>query len=170
MYIPRICCIPAPEALSESSSESFKYCGEVREMYFNYFARIKDLQGVAINGWSNNDAQKLFHDVRNTFASHPKFRKTRDFEIDWILMNGSTITVIEVKMKNLASKKEKEGNFENKIEQLKKDRMIIQHLLEVTNCTDVPENYVIACPNVSIAEVTEGKLLNDHRQFLRETW
>ena len=163
-YIPRISCIPWPEPFKEDN----KYHGEIYEMYLNYFARMNSpMKGVAINGWGNTNAANLFHNTSETFKGTGKFEKSKDFEIDWILLNGSSITVIEVKEQSETAKGKKK-NFETKIDQIKKDRVIMQHLMEVTGIEKTRVNYVIACPNVSITEVTDGNLLRNHSQFLQD--
>ena len=162
-YIPRIPNIESPDPFIKDN-KYYKYEGEICELYFKYFAQIEELTGIAFNGWSNLDAQRVFDGVPETFQG-TKFPETKDFEIDWILFNGSTITVIEVKANTEESRSKK--NFETKVKQLKKDQIVIRHLLEATGCENVKVNYVIACPNVSIKEVTEGKLLNDHREFFQ---
>ena len=163
-YVPRISCIHAPEAFTEDN----RYHGEIHEMYRRYFAHISDLRGVAINGWSNENAKNIFANVDDTFRSWEKKKNTKDFEIDWILCNGATITVIEVMEKCKTSKKDNSKGFTMKLEQIKKDRIIIQHLLEVCGCKNTRVNYVIACPNVSITEVTEGNFLKNHTRFFKK--
>ena len=163
-YVPRISCIPAPEPFTEDN----QYHGEIQEMYRRYFAQISDLRGVAINGWSNKNAKNIFTNVADTFISWETIKNTKDFEIDWILFNGATITVIEVMEKSKTSIKENGNSFKKKLEQIKKDRIIIQHLLEVCRCKNTRVNYVIACPNVSITEVTEGNFLKNHTRFFEK--
>ena len=163
-YVPRISCIPAPEAFTEDN----RYHGQIHEIYRRYFAQISDLRSVAINGWNNKNAKKLFSNVDDTFRSWEKMKNTKDFEIDWILFNGATITVIEVLVKSKASKKENVKSFEKKLGQIKKHRIIMQHLLEVCGCKNTRVNYVIACPNVSITEVNEGTFLKNHTRFFEK--
>ena len=162
-YIPRIPNIESPDQFKKDN-KYYQYEGEIFELYFKYFAQIKELTGIAFNGWSNLDAQRIFDGVPETFQG-TKFPETKDFEIDWILFNGSTITVIEVKANMEDSKSRK--NFETKVKQIKKDQIVMQRLLKATGCENVKVNYVIACPNASIQEATEGKLLNDHREFFQ---
>ena len=133
-----------------------------------YFAQISDLRGVAINGWNNKNAKKLFSNVDDTFRSWEKMKNTKDFEIDWILFNGSTVTVIEVIKKSKTSIKDNGNSFKRKLEQIKKDRTIIQHLLEVCDCQSTRVNYVIACTNVSITKVTDGIFLKNHTRFFEK--
>ena len=163
-YVPRISCIPVPEAFTEDN----KYHGEIHEMYLSYFTQISNLRGVAVNGWSSENARNLFNHVTDTFKHKEKFVKVENFEIDWILFNGETITVIEVKEKSETAKTDSSRNFEKKVDQIKKDRIIMQHLLEVCGCKNTQINYVIACPNVTITEVTEGTFLRDHTNFVEE--
>ena len=154
-----------PDPLGNKRDKYYNYYGEIFELYFKFFAQIDELTGIAINSWGNLEAQKVFNGVGETFRG-TKFPKTKDFEIDWVLFNGTTITVIEVKANNEGSKSSK--NFKEKVEQLKKDQIIMQHLLEASGCNNVKVNYVIACPNVSINEITEGKFLSDHSKFFQE--
>ena len=93
-YVPRISCIPAPEAFTEYN----RYHGEIHEMYRRYFTQISNLRGVAVNGWCSENAHNLFKHVTDTFKHREKFVKVENFEIDWTLFNGETITVIEVKV------------------------------------------------------------------------
>ena len=163
-YVPRISCIPAPEAFTEDN----RYHGEIHEMYRRYFAQLSDLRGVVINGWNIKNAKNFFSNVEDTFRIWEKMKNTKDFEIDWILFNGATITVIEVMEESKTSKKDNGKSFKKKLEQIKKDRIIMQHLLEVCGCKNTQINYVIACPNVSIAEVTEGNFLKNHTRFFEK--
>ena len=162
-YIPRIPNIESPDPF-KVDNRFYQYEGEVFQLYFKFFAQIKELTGIALNGWTSLDAQRIFNGVPETFRG-TKFSKTKDFEIDWILFNGSTITVIEVKANHEYSQSSK--HFERKVQQIKKDQIVMQHLLKATGCEDIKVNYVIACPNVSIKEITEGKLLKDHRNFFQ---
>ena len=165
--VPRIGDIKAPDAFKEDN----KYCqyrGEIFDVYFRFFAQIKELVGVAVNGWSNLDAQRVFENVNHSFeATKLSFKKflPKDFEIDWILFNGQSITIIEVKGKMSGSTGNK--NFEAKVEQIKRDQIVMQHLLEVTSCENVKINYIIACPEASIEEVECGKILREHDNFFQ---
>ena len=162
-YIPEISEIETPEVFEED----YKHHGEVHEMYFCYFARITELKGVAVNGWSSRDAGRIFESVDKTFIHEKsKFKKAKDFEIDWLFFNGSTITVIEVK--EMSDKGRGNKNFDKKFKQIKKDRIILEHLLEAAGCRDITVNYVIACPNVAVTEVTGGKFLTDHEHTLKQ--
>ena len=163
-YIPRISCTEPPEPFTKDN-KYYQYEGEVFDIYFRFFAQIEELTGVAINGFRNEAARKIFDHVGQTFGGRKFDVKSKDFEIDWILFNGVTVTVIEVKVKADTGKNNE--NFEKKIDQIKKNRTIIQHLLEVTGCKDIKVNYIIACPNVSIKEVTEGRILSKHHNFFQ---
>ena len=162
-YLPRIECIDSLGPFEEDN----KYHGEIFEVYLKFFARMELLTGIAINGWSNLDCRRVFHNVENTFQGCGKFSRTKDFEIDWILFDGYSLTVIEVKERSERAKKQTIGHFEKKLDQIKK-RIIIQHLLEVTGCSNIKVNYIIACPNVSIGEVAEGKFLERHSHLCHE--
>ena len=83
-YIPAIANIKRPNVFEEE----FRYHGEVYHMYMNYFAQISGLKGVAINGWSNRDAEKIFESVEKTFERTKGYERTLDFEIDWLLFSG----------------------------------------------------------------------------------
>ena len=163
-YIPRISCIEPPEPFTKDN-KYYQYEGEVFDIYFRFFAQIEELTGVAINGFRNEAARKIFNHVGQTFGGTKFDVKSKDFEIDWILFNGVTVTVIEVKVKADTGKNNE--NFEKKIDQIKKNTTIIQHLLEVTGCKDIKVNYIIACPNVSIKEVTDGRILSKHDNFFQ---
>ena len=65
-YIPRIPNIESPDQFKKDN-KYYQYEGEIFELYFKYFAQIKELTGIAFNGWSNLDAQKIFDGVPETF-------------------------------------------------------------------------------------------------------
>ena len=52
------------------------------------------------------------------------------------------------------------------MDQIAKDRVILQHLLEAAGCYGVAVNYIIACPNVSILEITRGNFVEEHGDTL----
>ena len=163
-YIPTISNIEGPLDIFE---EDNKYHGEVHELYFFYFARIPSLTGIAVHGWSSTDAQRLFNSVEQTFRHIKKYndQNTETFEIDWLYFSGSTITIIEVKEKS--EKGNSNQNFGKKMEQIRKDRIIMMHLLEAMGCQNIRVNYVVACPNVSIKEVNR-KFMGRHRDTIGE--
>ena len=43
------------------------YHGEIAEFFGNYLNRMTGVKGLAINGWANTDAQKIFNNVETTF-------------------------------------------------------------------------------------------------------
>ena len=53
------------------------------------------------------------------------------------------------------------------MEQIRKDGIIMMHLLGAVGCQDLKVNYVIACPNVSIGEVNR-KFLARHKDTIGE--
>ena len=87
------------------------YQGEVVEFCDNYLSRMTDLKGIAINGWNNRIANFNFDAVEHTFKG-TKWEIFKDFEIDWLVLSGSALTVFEIGMwgeteenpKNLKSK------------------------------------------------------------------
>ena len=52
-------------------------------------------KGFAINSWRIEQARLVFDSVENTFDAS-KYTSTKDFEIDWILLNGSVLTIVEI--------------------------------------------------------------------------
>ena len=106
--VPRISSIPKPEVFEEVN----KYHGEVEELYFKYFAQLSDFANVAINGWSNLDAVKVFKNVDRTFEENKIFEKTKVFELDWLIFNGHSITFVELKEKSERAKSGANKNFE----------------------------------------------------------
>ena len=160
-----------------------KYLGEVVEFYHNYMSRMFDLKGVAINGWSSNHAKSIFEAVENTFEDMEN--PPKDFEIDWIILNGSSVTVVEVGMRGETTEKSectthgsKDSSKNRKEDELKgmerliskkldqivrKDTQIVQHLLEATRNDNLPVNYVLLLPNVYI-DLVRNRIKNLHRK------
>ena len=85
----------------------YGYLGEVVEFYDNYISHMKNLKGFAINGWNNKIAKEIFDNVESTFVESKK-KQAKDFEVDWMLMNGSVLTIAEVGMRG-----DTEGRNEN---------------------------------------------------------
>ena len=189
--------IPHIDTIKPKKSWMFEvdcgYHGEVVEFYDNYLSRMTKLKGIAINGWSNSIANLVFDAVEHTFKG-TKWEKSRDFEIDWLVLSGSALTVFEIGMrgeteenpKNLKSKnriaapdKEKESEdtkrverlISKKIDQMVQNSIILQHLLKATGNQDLSVNYVIFFPNIttelicSRVEKLHKKALFEGRQF-----
>ena len=173
------------------------YQGEVVEFYDNYLSRMTKLKGIAINGLSNPIANLVFDAVEHTFKG-TKWENSRDFEIDWLLLSGSALTVFEVGMrgeteespKNLKSKdkaaapdkgkesedtKREERLISKKIDQMVQNCVIFQHLLEATGNQDLPVNYVIFFPNITTEQICSRveklhqKALSEERQLSLDT-
>ena len=85
----------------------YGYLGEVVEFYHHYISHMKKLKGFAINGWNNKIAKEIFDNVESTFVKS-KNKQAKDFEVDWMLMNGSVLTIVEVGMRG-----DTEGRNEN---------------------------------------------------------
>ena len=217
------------------------YHGEMVEFYANYMERQDSLTGIAVRGWSNTAARKIFNSVDKTFErknpkqnsqnmglqkeleeklktckkrkkpreilesqkvvvrrrcrSAQKRRTTektglsersksvgspsnattatknvpRDFEIDWILFNGSTITVIEVgedcsseegrnSETNATERKKGHKVVLDKIEQIKKDQIIMNKFLTAVGAPEVTVNYLLVYPNLSMLEIKKDLL------------
>ena len=229
--VPRVSSIKKPPLFTEDHG----YHGEVVEFYANYLERLDSLTGIAVNGWSNKAARKIFTSVEKTFEKiNPKknskhlalqeeletklitwnkrrklhknlesqtFRKrrrcrssqmrrsgektilsersksvgstskpipatknvSRDFEIDWILFNGSTLTVVEVgeegscekgsDSKANSSERKRHKIVPEKIEQMKKDQVIMQSFLSAVGAADVTVKYLLVYPNLLTREV-----------------
>ena len=169
------------------------YQGEVVEFYDNYLSRMTKLKGIAINGWSNSIGKVIFNAVEHTLKG-TKWEKSRDFEIDWLVLSGSALTVFEIGMrgeteenpKNLKPKdkaaapdNEKESEdtkrmerlISKKIDQMVQNCVILQHLLEATGSQDISVNYVMFFPNITTelirnrVEKLHKKALSKGRQF-----
>ena len=149
--IPRIACISRPKPFQENN----KYHGEIAQIYLKFLAQFQpSLKGVAINGWSGKTAKKIFKNVQQTFK-FTEFADSQNFEIDWILFSGYNVTVIEVKESSSLSKTES-CYLGKKIKQIKRNRIVMQHLLEATNSQNTRLNYVIACPNRSFSAMKKS--------------
>ena len=228
--IPRISSIKKPDLFTEHHG----YHGEMVEFYANYLERLESLTGIAVNGWSNQAARKIFNSVEKTFeqinpkesSKHlalqeiekklttwnkrrklhknleyqtvrtrrrcrssqiqrtaettillersksvgsisnatPATKKiSRDFEIDWILFNGSTLTVVEVgeegsrekgsDSKENASEWKRHKIVPEKIEQIKKYQIIMKSFLSAVGAPDVTVKYLLVYPNLLMREV-----------------
>ena len=167
--------LPPIDSIKPSKPSLFEvdpgYEGEVVEFYDNYLSRMPGLKGIAINGWKSEQARLIFNNVEKTFDG-TKYKETKDFEIDWLLMNGSCLTVVEIgvrcvnKEKGKNSKSHQKLNLDadnmergtqrlisRKIDQLIRDQVIIQHLLEATNVENCCVNYFAVWPNIPIDDI-----------------
>ena len=184
MLIPEIDDI-RPNQLSQFDPDH-KYLAEVVEFYHNYMSRMTKLKGVAINGWSSNHAELIFEAVKNTFDG---MKNPKDFEVDWIIFNGSSLTVVEVGMRGRTFEdtgctkpggeafkkfckgddmKQVERVISKKLEQIvRKDTKIVQHLLEATGNGNLPVNYALLLPNLS-TDFVSNRIKNLHTKSLSE--
>ena len=163
MIIPEISNLQ-PKTKGLFDDDDYGYLGEVLEFYRNYLSRVNGISGVAINGWDNELAESVFDFVGDTFKN-TKNGSSRNFEIDWIILNGDAITVVEVGMrgkteipegnKNCLMNEEKgiQGVIANKFKQIVKNQTIVEHLLEATGNQHIQVNYLAFFPNISIASV-----------------
>ena len=153
-----------PKTKGLFDDDDYGYLGEVLEFYRNYLSRVDDVLGVAINGWDNELAESVFDFVGDTFKN-TKNGSSRNFEIDWIILNGDSVTVVEVGMRgkteiregkeNCIMNEEKgiQGVIADKFKQIVKNRTIVEHLLEATGNQHIQVNYLAFFPNISIASV-----------------
>ena len=163
------------------------YEGEVVEFYDNYLSRMPELTGFAINGWKTENARLVFDSVEKCFNGS-SYTKTKDFEIDWLLINGSVLTVVEIGVreesdeKENTSKKSKREKTEDigdevdkgaerlvarKVDQLIKDHVVIRHLLEVANIQNCCINYLAVFPNMPI-DLVMAKIETTYSRALGE--
>ena len=168
--VPRISATKKPFLFTEDP----EYHGEMVEFYANYIEREDSLTGIAVRGWSNTAARKIFNSVDKTFerkhynaiGSPVKVNNNipRDFRIDWILFNGSTITVVEVgedcsseqgsnSETNATERKTGHKVVRDKIEQIKKDQIIMNEFLTAAGAPEVTVNYLLVYPNLSMLEI-----------------
>ena len=161
------------------------YLGEIVEFYDNYISRMTNLKGFAINGWSDKDARLLFDSVDRTFQG-TGHGNSKNFEIDWLLFNGLSLSVVEVGMRGASSKlktQKEEANeksddlirierlISKKVDQVMKSDAIIQHLLEATKQKLASVNYLLVFPDIAIDFVKERirkmyiKAQNDGREY-----
>ena len=167
--------LPPIDSIKPSKPSLFEfdpgYEGEVVEFYDNYLSRMPGLKGIAINGWKSEQARLIFNNVEKTFDG-TKYKETKDFEIDWLLMNGSCLIVVEVGVRCVNEEKNKNSkshqnlkldadNMEKgtqrlisrKIHQLSRDQVVIQHLLEAANVQNCCINYFAVWPNIPIDDI-----------------
>ena len=149
--IPRPSRISGPELFTEKTSPKYHgYHGEVVQFYANFLERVRNLTGVAINGWSNVAARKIFH--LGSSEQQPK-----DFEIDWIIFNGSSITVVEVGEEGVQTgQKEEHPIVKKKLKQIEKDAVIVNNLINAFEIQEeVKINYLIVVPNLSLKQIQD---------------
>ena len=229
--VPSVSSIKKPDLFTVNHG----YHGEMVEFYANYLERLDSLTGIAVNGWSNQAARRIFNSVEKTFEQiNPKkssklpalqeelekklttwnkgrklnkilepqtfgkrrrsrssqMRQTaektillersksvgfssnttpaskkvpRDFEIDWILFNGSTVTIVEVgedgsrekgsDSKANASEWKRHKIVPEKIEQIQKDQIIMKNFLSAVGAPDVTVKYLLVYPNLVMREI-----------------
>ena len=235
--VPRASCIKKPALFTPNHG----YHGEMVEFYANFLEKVDSLTGIAVSGWSNTAARKIFCSVEKIFekkipeqnsqnmaleAELEKILKTwkkqknprenlesqkidrrkrsrsaqkkrtkkktgllkrsksagspsnsttatknvpRDFEIDWILFNGSTITVVEVgeegsnekgsnSKTNATEWKRRHKIVPEKVEQIKKDQIIMNHFLTAVGAPEVTVNYLLVYPNLSLRQINKELL------------
>ena len=167
IFVPHIDSIKPPKLFSTDTTYH-GYQGEIIEFVENFLSRISRLTGLALNGWKNDHAKKLFDSVETTFDG-------KNFEIDWIIFNGTSLTVVEIGMRGETEENEKsvsgkKGNskevcevsdekgiqrlISRKIDQVIKDQIVIDCLLKATTCEDIDVNLLAAFPNIPIEEVS----------------
>ena len=163
MIIPEISNLQ-PKTKGIFDDDDYGYLGEVLEFYQNYLSRVNGISGVAINGWDNELAESVFDFVGDTFKN-TKNGSSRNFEIDWIILNGDSVTVVEVGMRgktqiregneNCLMNEEKgiQGVIDNKFKQIVKNQTIVEHLLEATGNQHILVKYLAFFPNISITSV-----------------
>ena len=135
------------------------YHGEVAEVFAGYLSRMENLTGVAINGWSNKEAAKIFTNVEKTFMG-TKHEVMEDFEIDWLIFSGNNLFVFEVGMRDDEKLDDEKGNehlISMKCSQAAKDEMVIRHLIEATDFSPDHVYYVAVFPNLPFEDI-EKKL------------
>ena len=133
--------------------------GEVIEFYLKFLSKINGITGISINSWSSRDADRAFLSVEETFLGS-KFHGIRRFEIDWIFLSGSTITVIEVEEMIEKDSRVLQRNFN----QILKSQIILESLLGATGCLDITVNYLVAFPNIPISLIRQNSFAPEHQQ------
>ena len=190
IFIPRFSDISTPK-LRSSDHERIGYQGEIGEFCANVLAQMNNLKGVAIRSWRNVNASLIFDNVQKCFLG-TKHEKSEDFEIDWMIFNGSSLTIVEIGMRGVTEQvpgqemktnsNKKAGMSESELEdekiervvskklsQLIKDQFIVDHLLDVADCTGIPVNYLAVFPNIPIEKIkkrVENKLYKETIQDL----
>ena len=114
------------------------YHGEKVEFHDYYLSRMVNLRGIAVNGWNNNLAKSVFESVENTFRG-TKYEKSQDFEIDWLIFSGSSLTVVEVGMRGETETKVKNAKLKDELsDSLEQERIDWAKMNEQPNTTKVP--------------------------------
>ena len=154
IFIPQFSSIQ-PDKSDMFSENPGHHHGAVSEFCINYLSRMKYLNGIAINSWSSKDAKKIFENTAKVFAG-TKHKNVDYFEIDWLIFTESTITVVETGMrgesKDRESGKKSEDDKVNRVisakfDQIMKDVIIINHLLDATASSAVRVFYLVVFPN-----------------------
>ena len=174
VYIPDIGSIKPQKP--DMFAENPDYHGEVTEFYANYLRRMDNLEGVAINSWSNKDARKIFLNTERTFDA-TKYEKCKVFEIDWLIFTNSTLAVVEVGMRCQTGEKDSGKKSKNRSEeeslkriitgrvgQIMKDTIIIRKLLEATDSFGVLVYFFAVFPNIAFETVQ--KRVQFHQESL----
>ena len=164
-------------------SENPGYHGEVSEFCINYLSRMKYVNGIAINSWSSEDARKIFENTDKVFAG-TKYKNSYSFEIDWLIFTESTITVVEIgnrgesedkksgkkleEDKEPGKKTEKQVKrvIKNKFDQIIKDDIIINHLLDATATSTGYVFYLVVFPDIPFEQVERRLQVPFHRTSL----
>ena len=107
---------------------------------------------------------------------------SRNFEIDGIILNGDSLTVVEVGMRgktetregkeNCIMNEEKgiQGVIADKLKQIVKNRTIVEHLLETTGNQHIQVSYLAFFPNISVANVQATNATNATGQNATNSW
>ena len=146
----------------------FSFHGEVAEVIGGYISRMKNLTGVAINGWSSEDAAKVFTDVDKTFMG-TKDKGSKDSEIDWLISSGNILFIFEVGMRDyrkLNDKKRVNKLIHYKISRATKDAMVVRHLLKATDFTPEDVHFMAAFPNIPFENVETKMRVPEQRASL----
>ena len=144
------------------------YHGEVAEVVCGYLSRMENLTGVAINGWSSQDASKVFQNVDNTFMG-TKHENSDNFEIDWLIFSGSKLFVFEVGLREcekLNDDKGTEALIHDKCSQAAKGEMTVRHLMEATDFTPEDVYFVAVFPNIPFEKVETKMRVPEQRASL----
>ena len=187
-YIPRIGSIKSrTRGLFEDHPG---YHGELIDFYGSFLSQIEELNGIAVHSWNSQHAQLLFDGVEKTFEKS-QFAKSKSFEIDWIVFLRGTLNVFEVGRRNTSNActekvtdsssvpigdnagaeigsgiKGMKDLIYKKIEQIIKDYLIVQHLLNAAEIDlgTICQNYFIVLPNLPIEDI-KGQLEARKRQL-----
>ena len=144
------------------------YHGEIIDFYGAYLSQIKDLKGVAVYSWNSENARHFFQGIDETFEGDSVYAESRNFEIDWILFTGNSITVIEVERKNssfnttadqssssddAAVSSNLKSLIREKVHQIIRDEKVVKQLLVAANDEKIPVNYLLVFPNLPVEDL-----------------